>query len=203
MITTKSAQFLKSITHISDAPAPIHSEVAFLGRSNVGKSTLINKILESNLAKSSSTPGKTRLINFFKTIWEDSQTKQNLTLHLIDLPGVGYAKVSKAQMQIWQKNLWDFITKRSNIKLFIHLIDSRHTNLQIDKDLRASLESFIKHDQAIVEIFTKADKLSKNDLAKLRQKKALIIGNNDTILPSQHSAKQVIKECIFTRILRS
>ena len=239
MIKTKYSKFLTSASSAKNAPPPLHSEVAILGRSNVGKSTLINEILESNLAKSSSTPGKTKLINFFATQWIktdsslESSDKQkeaflssgevdfkktdskeadfkemdsNISLEflLLDLPGIGYAKVSKEELKAWQKNLWDFISTRKSIKLFLHLIDSRHTALAIDSMLENSIKSLLKGDQKYLQIFTKADKLSKNDLAKLHQKNsqnnAIIMAYNNKI-PQKYGGKSLLKEAIFNGIL--
>ena len=207
----------------------MYSEVVFLGRSNVGKSTLINEILESNLAKSSSTPGKTKLINFFTTQWvrdcnrvqAKSSTEQKvdfikssaessvdfpqvLEFCLIDLPGIGYAKVSKTELKKWKQNLWRFINERKSIKLFLHLIDSRHTDLAIDFALKNSILSLLNADQQYLQVFTKADKLSKNDLAKLHQKNsqnnAIIMAYNDKI-PKKYGGKEALREAIFDGVL--
>lgn len=264
MIRTRFSKFLTSASSIKNAPPPLYSEVVFLGRSNVGKSTLINEILESNLAKSSSTPGKTKLINFFTTQWvrdcnrvqAKSSTEQKgdfikssakldvdfaksgvesgakssvdfvcessvnfsaksstessvdspqvLEFCLIDLPGIGYAKVSKTELKQWQQNLWRFINERKSIKLFLHLIDSRHTDLAIDFALRDSILSLLKADQKYLQVFTKADKLSKNDLAKLHQKNsqnnAIIMAYNDKI-PKKYGGKEALREAIFDGVL--
>lgn len=116
MITLVQSRFLTSAQSFDQAPPPLHSEIAFVGRSNVGKSTLLNSLLAKKLAKSSQTPGKTQLINYFESIWRlnDSQ----ITLYFVDLPGFGYAKVSKETKQKWERNLLEFLQKRSNIKLF-------------------------------------------------------------------------------------
>lgn len=264
MIRTRFSKFLTSASSTKNVPPPLYSEVVFLGRSNVGKSTLINEILESNLAKSSSTPGKTKLINFFTTQWVrdcdrvqakssteqkadfikssekssadfaktdaklgvDSQPKsaldfgcessvnfsekssvdfsQVLEFCLIDLPGIGYAKVSKAELKQWQQNLWRFINERKSIKLFLHLIDSRHTDLAIDFALKNSILSLLNADQQYLQVFTKADKLSKNDLAKLHQKNsqnnAIIMAYNDKI-PKKYGGKEALREAIFDGVL--
>lgn len=145
-----------------------------LGRSNVGKSTLINTLLESNLAKSSSTPGKTRLINFFTAMWCDTEQGLHTPLTLIDLPGIGYAKVSKAEQELWGRHLWEFLRQRSSIKLFVHLIDSRHPDLPIDENLARQIQGILRGDQTLLAIYTKADKLKKTELAKLRARGGLM-----------------------------
>ena len=163
------AKFQTSAQNIKQCPPPLLSEVAFLGRSNVGKSTFINLICnQKGLAKSSSTPGKTQLINFFLTQWRDKDSQEILKIHLVDLPGFGYAKVSKAQKEVWDKNLVEFLNKRDCIRLFVHLVDSRHPNLEIDENLLEFLSKFLRGDQKILRVFTKFDKLNANEQHKLK-----------------------------------
>lgn len=155
----RAAKFEKSIENITQSPAVLYSEVAFLGRSNVGKSSLINALLNNkNLAKSSATPGKTRLINFFFTKWQRGE--EVFDLRFIDFPGFGYAKVSKAQKSAWDRHLSEFLKRRESIKLFIHLIDARHPNLPQDGEIAAFLERVKRPDCEILRVFTKADKLT-------------------------------------------
>ncbi|PAF51904.1 ribosome biogenesis GTP-binding protein YsxC [Helicobacter sp. 13S00401-1] len=149
--------------------------MALLGRSNVGKSSLINSLLASNLAKKSNTPGKTRHINFYSTRWSFKDTKEeeansrvSFDLNLLDLPGFGYAKVSKSEKDTWDKSLDNFLRKRSSIKLFCHLVDSRHTNLKQDETIKAYLESLLRGDQKLLTIYTKVDKLTKSEFLKLK-----------------------------------
>ncbi|MCX2682368.1 ribosome biogenesis GTP-binding protein YihA/YsxC [Campylobacter sp. MIT 21-1685] len=154
------------------------SEVAFLGRSNVGKSSLINSLCkQKKLAKSSSTPGKTQLINFFKLVCE--KDGENFFLHFIDLPGFGYAKVSKNVKALWNKNLDEFLKLRTSIKLFIHLIDSRHQNLELDRSVDSYLQGFLRNDQKILKVFTKSDKLSQSQKTKLKNEfpDAILVSN--------------------------
>ncbi|KAA6226419.1 MULTISPECIES: ribosome biogenesis GTP-binding protein YihA/YsxC [unclassified Campylobacter] len=154
------------------------SEIAFLGRSNVGKSSLINALCkQKNLAKSSSTPGKTRLINIFEVRCKKDEDSFNI--NFIDLPGFGYARVSKSMRENWDKNLDLFLKKRSSIKLFVHLIDSRHTNLELDLDIQNYLNSLLKPDQTLLKIFTKCDKLNQSQKSKLKQnfKDAYLVSN--------------------------
>ncbi len=170
----KSAQFQTSAQTFAQCPPPMISEVAFLGRSNVGKSTLINLICnQKNLAKSSSTPGKTQLINFFLTEWkgkiaQESLDSDTLKVMFVDLPGFGYAKVAKSQKELWNRNLVEFLRKRDNIRLFVHLVDSRHPYLEIDLNLVAFISQFLRADQHLVQIFTKFDKLKANEQSKLK-----------------------------------
>jgi GTP-binding protein len=156
-------KFLKSAPSIKESIEPNLVEIALLGRSNVGKSSFLNAFLNQKIAKTSSTPGKTRLINFFEV--EDNGKK----FILVDLPGFGYAKVSKSLKKEWGKNLDEFLKKRFNIKLFIHLRDARHPNLEIDENVDNYLKSFLRPDQQILTIFTKIDKLKQSELAKLKK----------------------------------
>jgi len=166
-------KFLKSAPSIKEAIEPNFTEVALLGRSNVGKSSFLNAFTNQKIAKTSSTPGKTRLINFFEI--EDEGKKYIL----VDLPGFGYAKVSKSLKKEWGKNLDEFLRNRFNIKLFIHLRDARHPDLDIDNNVDEYLKSFLRKDQQILTVFTKIDKLKQSELSKLKQKypNALFVSN--------------------------
>ncbi|MFC3867783.1 ribosome biogenesis GTP-binding protein YihA/YsxC [Helicobacter equorum] len=172
MLITKNARFLTSAQHIAQAPSPQSSEIVFLGRSNVGKSSFLNILLGKKLAKSSATPGKTQLINFFGV--EFIKNNEILPLVFVDLPGFGYAKVSKETKAKWEKNLLEFLQKRSAIKLFIHLRDARHPNLAQDDEVLQFLTNLKRGDQEIVTIFTKADKLTQSKIAKLKNSRAIL-----------------------------
>ena len=185
--TLSKASFFVSAQNLSQCPPPLLSEIAFLGRSNVGKSTFINLLCnQKNLAKSSQTPGKTQLINFFITHWKQKSTQETSQIYLVDLPGFGYAKVSKTQKKIWDKNLVEFLQKRDNIRLFVHLVDSRHPHLQTDKNLIDFIHQFLRKDQRFLRIFTKFDKLNASEQTKLKKEfpKALF---SSSLQKSNHS----------------
>ncbi|MBX3283657.1 MAG: ribosome biogenesis GTP-binding protein YihA/YsxC [Acidobacteria bacterium] len=150
-----SAEFIKSAfdrSHWLDDPRP---EIAFLGRSNVGKSSLINSLLgRRGLARTSSSPGRTQSINFFLI---------NGELYFADLPGYGYAKVSKAMRADWGKMAEDYLRDREQLALCVHLVDSRHEPTALDRQLN---EWLVANERPFVVAATKADKLSANGLAK-------------------------------------
>lgn len=162
MIKVANAKFITSSPNLDNSPEFALSEVVFLGRSNVGKSSLINAIADmKSLAKSSSTPGKTRLINFFDISFIKDENRFDLIF--VDLPGFGYAKVSKSEQEIWKKNLDKFLKFRTSIRLFIHLIDSRHIGLDSDVNLKNYINEFKRADQEVITIYTKCDKLNQSE----------------------------------------
>jgi len=162
------AKFIKSAQSIADSLPEDMSEVVFLGRSNVGKSSTLNGLTQrKNLAKSSATPGKTQLINFFET--EYLYNEQRYPVRFVDLPGFGYAKVSKSLKEVWQRNLVAFIQERVSIRLFIHLRDARHPHAKIDDDVEAYISDFIRPDQRYLTVFTKMDKLNQKERNKLKR----------------------------------
>ncbi len=147
----KSAKFIVSNQSIEKCPNVNIPEYAFIGRSNVGKSSLINMLTNNKkLAKTSSTPGKTRLINHF--LIDD-------TWHLVDLPGYGYAKASKSQKKEFQKLIIDYFKIRQQLILAFVLIDSRHDAQKIDIEF---MKWLTKNNIAFAVIFTKIDKLKQD-----------------------------------------
>ena len=151
----KSAEFVVSSTSFDKCPKTDLPEYAFIGRSNVGKSSLINMITgERNLAKISSTPGKTQLINHFII---------NKSWYLADLPGYGYAKISKETRSKWEKMIRGYLLKRKNLLTIFVLIDSRIEPQKSDMEF---MEWMGANRLPFVIIFTKTDKLKKNELIK-------------------------------------
>jgi GTP-binding protein len=150
-----SAEFVKSAYNRLHWPADKMPEIAFLGRSNVGKSSLLNSLLQrKGLARTSNTPGRTQSINYFLV---------NESFYFVDLPGYGFAKVSKATRSDWGKMAEDYLSGRENLLLSIQLIDSRHKPSALDLQLHDWLR-FNEKDHLIVA--TKADKLSNNEMTK-------------------------------------
>ena len=149
----KSAKFYLSSQKEKDCPKTIMPEYAFIGRSNVGKSSLINMITNQNkLAKTSSTPGKTQLINHFLI---------NNSWHIVDLPGYGYAKTSKSNKKHFQKSITDYFNHRKQLVTAFILIDVRHPPLKIDLDFILWLAT---NKISFSIIFTKIDKLTKTEI---------------------------------------
>ena len=171
MVEIVDAKFITSAPNVNAAPeSEIQDEIVFMARSNVGKSSLLNALTNhKGLAKVSSTPGKTRLINYFDVTFMNRDTDEKSLAKFVDLPGFGYAKVSKSIKYDWEKNLTDYIANREQIKLFIHLIDCRHPHLEIDTEVSEFLFSNTKENQVILQIFTKIDKLNQKEQNALRR----------------------------------
>ena len=171
MIDIVDAKFITSAPNVSAAPESLEqNEVVFMARSNVGKSSLLNALTNhKGLAKVSSTPGKTRLINYFDVTFMNRDDNSKSLVKFVDLPGFGYAKVSKSMKYDWEKNLTDYISQREQIKLFIHLIDCRHPHLDIDTDVSEFLFDTVRENQYILQIFTKIDKLNQKEQSALRK----------------------------------
>jgi len=148
-----SAEFLKSSFQAADWPGGALPEIAFMGRSNVGKSSLINSLLAvRGLARTSSTPGRTQSLNFFLI---------NKRFRFVDLPGFGYARVPKAIKSSWGEMVSSYLAKREQLVLSIHIVDSRHEPTKLDLQLHEWLEHSAKPRLIVA---TKSDKLSNNEL---------------------------------------
>ncbi len=171
MVEIVDAKFITSAPNVSASPeSDEQNEVVFMARSNVGKSSLLNALTNhKGLAKVSSTPGKTRLINYFDVTFIDRDSSLKTFAKFVDLPGFGYAKVSKSIKHDWEKNLTDYISQREQIKLFIHLIDCRHPHLDIDTSVSEFLFDTVRENQFILQIFTKIDKLNQKEQSALRR----------------------------------
>ena len=153
------ARFLKSATAKEQFPAPIAPEIAFLGRSNVGKSSLINALVGTKIAHVSSTPGRTRTINFIALRQKPETLEPDLIL--ADLPGYGYAKISKQISAEWPKFIEPYLCERESLRLCVCLIDANVPPQKSDRQLIDWLEH---HDQELLVVATKADRLSPNQL---------------------------------------
>ena len=170
-----NAEFLKSAFKEADWPRDVKPEIAFLGRSNVGKSSLINSLLSVHgLARTSSTPGRTQALNFFEI---------NNQFRFVDFPGFGYARVPKEIKSSWGEMATTFLALRRQLVLSIHIVDSRHEPTKQDLQLHEWLE---ESDKPRLIVATKSDKLSNNELRKNLEHIARVL-NDDSVMA--YSAK--------------
>ncbi|MGA9389946.1 MAG: ribosome biogenesis GTP-binding protein YihA/YsxC [Candidatus Sulfotelmatobacter sp.] len=152
------ARFMAAANDAAHFPAPSLPEVAFLGRSNVGKSSVINTLVDSKLARTSSTPGRTRSINFFEIRWAGKPQPEVI---FADLPGYGYAKLSREISQEWPKFIEPYLNRRPTLALCLALVDVNVPPQQSDRQLM----DFLNHSQRnFLLIATKSDRLSNNQL---------------------------------------
>ncbi|AJD32740.1 ribosome biogenesis GTP-binding protein YihA/YsxC [Clostridium sporogenes] len=169
----KKAEFVISAVKKAQYPGDGRPEIAFVGRSNVGKSTLINTLTNRRkLVKVSSTPGKTRLINFFLI---------NDNMYFVDLPGYGYAKVSKKEKENWGYIMEQYLVERDQLKKIVLLVDSRHKPTGDD----INMYNWIKHyNYEVLVVGTKLDKLKRNDINKNKKiiRDTLKMDKDDKIL---------------------
>ncbi len=178
------AQFLCSYGVSSQIPPSDRIEIAFAGRSNVGKSTAINKIFSrKNLARVSAVPGKTATINFYGV--------ENI--HFVDLPGYGYAKVAKTEKYRWSELIEGYFAQDRNLYLVMQLVDMRHPATTLDVQM---VEFLISNEIPFIVLLTKSDKLNKTQraerLAKIREE--LPCGDQLTIIPFSGESGEGVNE---------
>lgn len=188
MKITKST-FVKSIANPKNLIKDGVKQIAFVGRSNVGKSSLINMLVNnSKLARTSNTPGRTRLVNYFLI---------NDSFYFVDLPGYGYAKASKTMTESWQSLLEPYILDNPNLKCVCVLLDSRHDGSEQDKQM---IDFLVYYNIPFVIVATKTDKFSKSAvkpaLQKLANSVGVVVGN---VYPTS-SDKKTGKEELLNRL---
>lgn len=165
-----SATFVKSATSPEHYPKDGRPEIAFMGRSNVGKSSLINSLLGVHgLARTSSTPGRTQLINFFLI---------NDAFHFVDLPGYGYARVPRDVKKLWGPMIEKYLATRPGLVLSIVITDSRHEPTELDLRMKEWLEA---RGKPFIIVATKTDKLSSNQLRASLSRASAVLGINEVV----------------------
>ena len=159
----KHAKYLISSPDFTKCPEPDRPEYAFIGRSNVGKSSLINMLCNNEkLAKTSNSPGKTQMINHFE-ITSATEKAKDAKWYLVDLPGYGFAKISLRSRRRWEQMIENYLRKRENLQQVFVLIDSRHSPQKIDIEFLSQLR---KWEVPFTLIFTKADKETQATVSK-------------------------------------
>ncbi len=186
----KSTEFVTSAVNKKQFPIVQYPEIAFAGKSNVGKSSLINSLLNrKNLVKTSSTPGKTRMINFFSV---------NEIFFLVDLPGYGFAKVSRSMQVQWKQLVESYLSDRSSLRGVILIIDIRHGPTLQDLQLQEWLQSYRI---PVLVVANKIDKLKKSQVAKHLQQ--IQVKMNLPELPISHSSTKKIGRTEIWQVLQS
>ena len=180
-----TARFVKSALHPADFPRDGRPEIVFAGRSNVGKSSLLNQLLgRKGLAKTSKTPGKTRTINFFVA---------NDRVFFVDLPGYGFARAPKGLRETWGTMITSYLKGRATLRLAVHLIDSRHPPTKNDHELLALLD---EAEVPTLLVATKCDKLNQSQratfLAAIRRD--LELDDDALVLPVSNLTGEGVKE---------
>lgn len=197
----KSAKYLISSPSFDKCPTPDRHEYAFIGRSNVGKSSVINMLCNNDkLAKTSATPGKTQLINHFDIIStpdKNEKVVKESKWYLVDLPGYGFAKVSISSRRRWEQMIEGYLRKRENLRMVFVLIDSRHAPQKIDLEFLNQLD---KWGIPISLIFTKADKETQSVVAKNVKLFLTTLAKTWQFLP-QHFVTSAVKKMGRDKIL--
>ncbi|SHG78139.1 GTP-binding protein [Thermosyntropha lipolytica DSM 11003] len=187
MIEIKKVEFRGAFVDLDKLPQGEYPEIALVGRSNVGKSSLINKVVNRrNLAKSSSNPGKTRTINFYMI---------NDSWYFVDLPGYGFAQVSKEERLKWKKMIEGYLSQRRQLKGVIQLLDIRHVPTENDVLMKDWL---MYHEIPILMVATKADKISRGKREKhIRQiREKLELDANHILIPFSAETGEGVKEVL-------
>ncbi len=172
------AEFIKSAFKQADWPHGVQPEIAFMGRSNVGKSSLINSLLAvRGLARTSSTPGRTQSLNFFLI---------NDEFRFVDLPGFGYARVPKSIKSGWGEMVTSYLAKRTQLMLSIQIVDSRHEPTKLDLQLHEWLEYSVKPRLIVA---TKSDKLSNNELRESMERAKRVFSKDRVVAYSAKTGR--------------
>lgn len=179
-------KFITSATKLEECPPAGLPEICFAGRSNVGKSSLINALLnKKNIARTSNVPGKTQQMNYYKLGDE---------CFFVDLPGYGYAKVPKKERERWGKSIRDYLMDRESLRLILHVVDVRHDPSQLDEDFFYWMGM---NEKPFAVVLSKADKISRNKVNQSKAKVRRIMKEMNIevpILPYSASSREGIDE---------
>ncbi len=179
-------KFVTSATKLEECPPAGLPEVCFAGRSNVGKSSLINTLLnKKNIARTSNVPGKTQQMNYYQVGDE---------FFMVDLPGYGYAKVPKKERERWGRNIRDYLMDRDSLSLILHVVDSRHDPSQLDEDF---FYWMAMNEKPFAVVLSKSDKLSRNKVNQSKAKVRRIMKEMNIevpILPYSSESREGISE---------
>ena len=182
----RQAKFITSATKLEECPPPGLPEVCFAGRSNVGKSSLINALLnKKNIARTSNVPGKTQQMNYYRI---------GDACYFVDLPGYGYAKVPKKERERWGKNIRDYLMDRESLRLILQVVDVRHDPSQLDEDFFYWMGM---NEKPFAVVLSKADKISRNKVNQSKAKVRRIMKEMNIevpILPYSSSSRDGIDE---------
>ena len=166
------ANFVTSAPRLEDCPDATLPEVCFAGRSNVGKSSLINGLLNrKNIARTSNVPGKTQQMNYYQV---------GDACYFVDLPGYGYAKVPKKERERWGNNIREYLLNRSTLRLILHVVDSRHKPTSLDEDLFYWMAT---NGLPFCVLLSKADKIGNNKTAQARKQVRKVLADMNIEVP--------------------
>lgn len=198
------AKYIASAVKKAQYPTEKRKEIAFIGRSNVGKSSLINSLTRvHNLARVSGQPGKTQTINFFELTARIIETGEDKLFHLVDLPGYGYAKTAQTNRKQWAKFIEEYFLHSEQLQFVCQLIDIRHAPMKSDVEM---FDWLVKNNVPVLIIATKADKISCGAVAKqiAQIKKTLGVKEID-ILPYssvKNAGRSELLEVIYDGLLK-
>lgn len=198
------AKYIASAVKKAQYPTEKRKEIAFIGRSNVGKSSLINSLTRvHNLARVSGQPGKTQTINFFELTARIIETGEDRLFHLVDLPGYGYAKTAQTNRKQWAKFIEEYFLSSEQLQFVCQLIDIRHAPMKSDVEM---FDWLVKNNVPVLIIATKADKISRGAVAKqiAQIKKTLGVKQID-ILPYssvKNAGRSELLEVIYDGLLK-
>jgi len=195
MIRIIESKFIKSAPKAGQYPVSPFSDIAFSGKSNVGKSSLINTILgRKAIAKISSTPGKTRLLNFFEVKFKEEQSGDNGLVNFVDFPGYGYAKISKTERDSWKKMIEDYFSFRENLAGVIALVDIRH---KADSKDIVMIEMLKSRNIPFLIVATKSDKIPKTKIKKrMNELQKELQVKSENLVPFSSLKKTGIREVL-------